>query len=1234
MSALNKTSTLAALVILALSFCSQSQAVSLHPDVIEKLRAEGRLDGVVRQMQSARERGMWSGPDRPHSLSLSASNEVDTLRIVVILADFSDNQWQNGSADATVGDFDNLLFSEGIMEYGSMKEYYLENSYGKFVLTGEVYGWYRMPNTYAYYVDGQAGSGSYPQNTQGLVEDVLALANDDINYNLYDNSGDGHVEGLLVVHAGEGRETSGSDNDIHSHQWTMRTQLHLDDVYLREYTIMPEENPATSDNISSIGVFCHEFGHLAGGLPDLYDTDYSSEGIGSWSMMAGGSWNRNGESPAHFDAWCKIQFGFVDPITIEENETGYSLPQVESTPQVFKLWTNGNPGVMYFLIENRQRTGSDTYLPGEGLLIYHIDETVPNNDNENHYLVCLEQADGQSNLENNNNGGDSGDPFPGWRDNREFSGRTNPSSRGYTGIETKVAVWDISDSDSVMTANLDVVYSRPYFTENSLTLDDPDGNGDGVLNLGETADVVFSATNHWADALDVVARLSVNDARLILTVDSVYLDAVAGEGTTFGNSGLPLKFSIPSEMDTAQVQVTVTLTQSNGDEQVAFSTTAMVGGSKILIVDDDNNAEGNYEHYLTDALDTLGLTYDVWDKSTLGAPGEAQEVFPMVFWLTGDHRSTTLTTLDIAFLKDYLDHSGGLFLTGQDIAEHLSVTDPDFLSDYLQCSYAGDAGAQSEVEGQEGTAIGDNGDNLTIRDAGNAAGNQVSVDNLLPTENAVVNFKSWRGGDPCGLEIEGEYSRIVFFSFGFEGINNSYAHFPDHTSREVVLGRIIDYLDERQAAPNRPPAAFSIEYPADGDTVLGNRPTLIWQKTSDPDLMDPVLYRLLYSKSGTAPWEFSVEDLVDTQYTLLDLEYDATYYWKVVAYDSHDAETETDIYSFIPTRDLVPPWFTVRLIPNPIFPAELDIYAYPSEALGSEPDFKITSSTVADSQTMSLATDRAVTAYVTDYRVEGAGTYTLSVCGTDIWGNTGCSDGGFAAAPLFADRGTTLESHTGLFHLFVEPQSVSVKTIALLFEESFAADDETEQNLPDGFAPIISLRVTSAVSSLDRPASLEVDLARLNLGAEEAYSLALVHAGESGYVAVPVRYDSANEKLRGDISELGTYLLGKVDGYNTDLTENTQLPSAHLLHQNSPNPFNPSTSIAFELPDAERVSLSVYNILGQKVITLLDEHLDRGSHSVRWDGKDSRGNSVGSGIYFYRLQTDEFIDTKRMVLLK
>jgi hypothetical protein len=148
------------------------------------------------------------------------------------------------------------------------------------------------------------------------------------------------------------------------------------------------------------------------------------------------------------------------------------------------------------------------------------------------------------------------------------------------------------------------------------------------------------------------------------------------------------------------------------------------------------------------------------------------------------------------------------------------------------------------------------------------------------------------------------------------------------------------------------------------------------------------------------------------------------------------------------------------------------------------------------------------------------------------------------------------------------------------------------------------------------------------------YSIALIHAGGSGYVAIPLRYDSVHGEVKGDISELGTYLLGKLDGLNTDLTEDPQLPLTYLLHQNSPNPFNPSTSIAFELPDAEHVSLTVYNILGQKVITLVDEYLGQGSHSVRWDGRDSRGNSASSGIYFYRLQTSEFIDTKRMVLLK
>jgi hypothetical protein len=88
------------------------------------------------------------------------------------------------------------------------------------------------------------------------------------------------------------------------------------------------------------------------------------------------------------------------------------------------------------------------------------------------------------------------------------------------------------------------------------------------------------------------------------------------------------------------------------------------------------------------------------------------------------------------------------------------------------------------------------------------------------------------------------------------------------------------------------------------------------------------------------------------------------------------------------------------------------------------------------------------------------------------------------------------------------------------------------------------------------------------------------------------------------------------------------------LGENYPNPFNPETEISFSLPERTQVSLVIYNILGEKVKTLVNETMDAGTHSVCWNSRDEAGNSVASGVYFYRLKTESFDQTRKMVLMK
>jgi hypothetical protein len=94
------------------------------------------------------------------------------------------------------------------------------------------------------------------------------------------------------------------------------------------------------------------------------------------------------------------------------------------------------------------------------------------------------------------------------------------------------------------------------------------------------------------------------------------------------------------------------------------------------------------------------------------------------------------------------------------------------------------------------------------------------------------------------------------------------------------------------------------------------------------------------------------------------------------------------------------------------------------------------------------------------------------------------------------------------------------------------------------------------------------------------------------------------------------------------------VPEGFELAQNYPNPFNPETEISYSIPEATNVKLEIFNIMGQKVTTLVDQHQDAGTYTVKWNGRNANGSPAASGVYFYRMITDNFSESKSMVLMK
>jgi immune inhibitor A len=232
-----------------------------------------------------------------------------------------------------------------------------------------------------------------------------------------------------------------------------------------------------------IGVFCHEYGHTFG-LPDLYDLDGSSNGVGGWCLMGSGSYGGGSSLPTHMSAWCKEQLGWVVPAVISSPQPDLAIPNIEQNPTVFKVYPRGEVGDEYYLIENRHRTGFDISLAMGGLAIWHIDNSVPGNSNENHKMVDLEEADGNNDLDLLVNSGDAGDVYPGSSFRRLFDDTTNPNSRGYDGVPTCFGVSGISDSGLSMTADVDPSGGCALYADD-FVVEDPCGDQDGFADPGE-----------------------------------------------------------------------------------------------------------------------------------------------------------------------------------------------------------------------------------------------------------------------------------------------------------------------------------------------------------------------------------------------------------------------------------------------------------------------------------------------------------------------------------------------------------------------------------------------------------------------------------------------------------------------------------------------------------------------------------------------------------------------------
>lgn len=299
---------------------------------------------------------------------------------LVILASFKDVQFKH-----TREEFESLLVEEGYSvngATGSAKEYFDAQFNGLLEFDFHVTDIVTLSRNREYY-GGNNDNGNDKAPAE-MIAEACRLADDQIDFSLYDDDLDGEADNVFVFFAGQDEAEGASEECIWSHAWYIRSgagiKLELDGTIIDRYacsselTIAFDAEGKVYEYINGIGTFCHEYSHTMG-LPDFYDTDYEESGgiaAGLWistSLMDGGNYNNFGNTPPYYNAVERMIAGIAEPEILEKTGT-YTLEPVHEKGRSYILET-GDPG-MFFLFECRSDDGWDSHIGGSGLLAYRI----------------------------------------------------------------------------------------------------------------------------------------------------------------------------------------------------------------------------------------------------------------------------------------------------------------------------------------------------------------------------------------------------------------------------------------------------------------------------------------------------------------------------------------------------------------------------------------------------------------------------------------------------------------------------------------------------------------------------------------------------------------------------------------------------------------------------------------------------------------------------------------------
>ena len=324
-------------------------------------------------------------------------------RQLTVLAEFNDRPFK-GDEEATLAQWNKIFNTKNLAELpfkGSVHDYFYAQSYGDFDLTFDLV-YVKVKGDAKKYA-----SDATDENSRFLVQDIMeVLQTRNIDWSLYDWNGDGFVNQLLIVYAGHGMNDYSGNDLIWPHQWWMsdhfqdgKQEPYCDPIPVtyndKEYKVdcyCALQELTKNDDYGSFGTICHEYTHCFG-FPDYYNNSRSY--LGGWELMDSGNYNGEGYSPAGYSAHERWLMGWLTPTELTTTTTVTDMPALGDEPQAYLIRNDGFPNE-YYIVENRQQDGWDASLPGNGIIVNHVDydpdlwvstSTYVNKPSRQHYLI-------------------------------------------------------------------------------------------------------------------------------------------------------------------------------------------------------------------------------------------------------------------------------------------------------------------------------------------------------------------------------------------------------------------------------------------------------------------------------------------------------------------------------------------------------------------------------------------------------------------------------------------------------------------------------------------------------------------------------------------------------------------------------------------------------------------------------------------------------------------------------